>query len=337
MNAPVPQIAAVVVNHDRRELLAASLESVERGARETGVELELAVVDNGSRDGSATLVSERFPRATLLALDVNVGFAGAVNLAVARTSAEWILLLNNDATLDRSALRHLLEATAAPNVGAIAAQQRFAARPDRINSAGIGLDVLGVAFDRLLGAPVEASEPDCIDVFGASAGAALYRRAMLDQVGGFDSRFFVYLEDVDLAWRAGMAGWRTLYAPQAVAWHHHASTARHGSPFKYFHVGRNRVRMLARNADRRQLRRHAVAIVAYDLAYVAFVAAREHSIAPLLGRLAGLREWRSYRREGAALRRPVSLEPRRGLRAALGRRAAWSQGGTTPGDGPTPA
>jgi len=335
--AAAPQIAAVVVNRNRRELLAASLESVVRSARAAGVELELAVVDNGSRDGSAAMVSERFPAAGVLALDVNVGFPEAVNLAVARTSAEWILLLNNDATLDRNALGHLLEATSAPDVGAIAAQQRFAARPDLINSAGIGIDVLGVAYDRLLGAPVNASEPACTDVFGASAGAALYRRAMLDQVGGFDPRFFVYLEDVDLAWRARMAGWRTLYAPRAVAWHHHASTARHGSPFKYFHVGRNRVRMLARNADRRHLRRHGHAIVAYDLAYVAFVAGRERSIAPLLGRLAGLREWRSYRREGAALRRPVSLEPRRGLRAALGRRAAWAQGATSLDDRPTPA
>lgn len=319
-------VAAVVVNHDRRELLAASLESVERSARAAGVELDLAVVDNGSHDGSAAMVSQRFPRAALLALDVNLGFPEAVNLAVAHTHAEWILLLNNDATLDRDALRHLLEATADPDVGAIAAQQRFAARPDRINSAGIGLDVLGVAYDRLLGAPVEASGQDCTDVFGASAGAALYRRSMLDHLGGFDSRFFVYLEDVDLAWRARMAGWRALYAPQAVAWHHHASTAGHGSAFKYFHVGRNRIRMLARNTDRRHLRRYAGAIVAYDLAYVVFVAARERTLAPLLGRLAGLLEWRSYRREGASLRRPVSLEPRRGLRAALRRRAAWAQG-----------
>ncbi len=92
--------------------------------------------------------------------------------------------------------------------------------------------------------------------------------------------------------------------------------------------------MPARNADHRHLRRHGTAIVAYDLAYVVFVAARERSIAPLLGRLAGLREWRSYRREGAALRRPLSLEPRPGMRAALGRRAAWAQGGQTPEDGP---
>ncbi len=161
-----------------------SLQSVERGAQAARVEVELVVVDNGSHDGSAAMVSERAFRATLLALDANVGFPQAVNLAVARTSAEWILLLNNDATLDRDALVHLLEATAAPGVGAIAAQQRFAARPDLINSAGIGIDVLGVAYDRLLGAPVEDSERDCTDVFGASAGAALYRRAMLDQSEG---------------------------------------------------------------------------------------------------------------------------------------------------------
>ena len=78
---------------------------------------------------------------------------------------------------------------------------------------------------------------------------------MLDEIGGFDGDIFLYLDDVDVAWRAQMAGWPVRYVPEAVVWHHHSATNAHGSDRKYFYVGRNRVRLLARNADRRQLRR----------------------------------------------------------------------------------
>ena len=225
---------------------------------------------------------------------------------------------------DAGAVEELLAVgRSAPDVGSVAAQMRFAGdRAGIINSAGIGIDRLGIAFDRLLGQPVEASETEPVEVFGACCGAALLRRAMLDDVGGFDETFFFGLDDADLAWRAQMRGWRCLYAPAAVVHHEHSATARHGSSLKYFHVGLNRVRMLAKNADGRQLRRYGPAMIGYDLAYVVFAALTDRTLAPLRGRMQGLREWRTYRRAGAA-RRPVELAPTRGLRAALARRAAW--------------
>jgi GT2 family glycosyltransferase len=149
---------------------------------------------------------------------------------------------------------------------------------------------------------------------------------MLDEIGGFDGGYFVYLEDADVAWRAQMAGWRTLYVPDALVWHEHSATSRHGSSFKYFHVGRSRVRLLARNADARHLLRHGVQILAYDLAYVVFVAVTDRTLAPLRGRLAGLREWRAARGKMAERRRRIELERRQGFVAALRRRRAWARG-----------
>ena len=316
-------VDAVVVTRDRAELLLAALRSVEAAFEEAGVRGETVVVDNDSSDDSAERVARELPRVRWIQLDGNHGFPTAVNHGLRATSGEWVLLLNNDATIERQALRRILERPIPDDVGTIALQMRFADRPEIVNSAGIGVDVLGVAFDRFLGEPADGPASEPAEVFGACAGAALYRRAMLDDIGGFDSGIFLYLDDADVAWRARMAGWRALYAPDAVVWHAHSATTKHGSSFKYFHVGRSRVRLLARNADGRQLRRHGLQMLAFDLGYVAFVAARDRTLAPLRGRIAGLREWRAVRAEAAGLRRPVELERRQGFAAALRRRRAW--------------
>ncbi len=319
-------LTAIVVNYRQPELLCACLRSLERALERVAGASELVVVENGSGDGSADLVRREFPAATLVELAENRGFGGGVNAGLERSSGEFVALLNNDATVEPDALAELVRvAESDPGAGSVAAQMRFADRPGTINSAGIGIDRLGIVYDRLLGAPVEASEPEPVAVFGASGGAALWRRSALESVGRFDESFFVFLEDADVAWRARMRGWRALYAPSAVVYHHHSATAVHASPFKYRWVGRNRVRLLARNADRRLLLRHGAAMVLYDLAYVAYAATRERTLAPLRGRMRGLREWRTARRAGAPGRRPVELEPRQGFAAALRRRAAWSR------------
>src|SRR5207247_10545644 len=103
----------------------------------------------------------------------------------------------------------------------------------------------------------EHHEREPYEVFGATGGGALFRTQMLEDVGGFDETFFAFFEDVDLAWRARAFGWRALYAPGAVVYHHHSATARHGSPAKLHLVGRNRVRTLAKNATRAIMLRNA--------------------------------------------------------------------------------
>jgi GT2 family glycosyltransferase len=335
-----PALSAIVVNHRRRELLAECLGSLVAALAATPGGTELIVVDNGSDDCSVEMVKERHPDARLIALDRNLGFAAAVNEGLRLARGEWVLLLNNDATVDRDAPHRLVEAgRSAPDVGSVACQLRFAGS-GTINSAGIGVDRLGVAFDRLLGQPASASETEPVEVFGASGGAAAYRREMLDDVGGFDATFFVYLEDADLAWRARMRGWRSLYVPGAVAHHRYSATSGHGSSFKYFHAGLNRVRLIAKNAHRAQLRRHAASMLVYDLAYVCGVALRDRTLAPLRGRLRGLREWRWYRRAGTPTRQPIELATPRGVRGGLERRRTWGREagrtGAAKGGGATP-
>ena len=202
-----PLVSAVVVNLNQRDLLRACLASLDTALRRLSDAHEVVVVDNGSVDGSADMVGSEFPHAKLVALEHNTGFAGGISSGIRSSTGEWILCVNNDATVAPDAIIELLRVgeSGGARVGSVAALMVFADRPDVINSAGIEIDRLGVASDRLLGEPVDASESEPVEVFGTSAGAALYRRAMLEEVP-FDESFFAYYEDVDVAWRARMFG-----------------------------------------------------------------------------------------------------------------------------------
>jgi GT2 family glycosyltransferase len=319
------RISAIVVNYRRAAMTRACLAALVPALDAAGEPYELVVVDNGSGDDSCAVVRAAAPDATVVELPENRGFPTAASEGVRRSSGDWVLLVNNDVIVEPDAVRELLAAAAtADDVGSVAAQMRFADAGETINSAGIGVDRLGIAYDRLLGAPAAASEREPVEVFGACGGAALHRRRTLDEVGGMDESYFFALDDADLAWRARMRGWRCLYAPAAVVHHHHGATTAHGSELKYFHVGLNRVRTLAKNADRDLLLRYGLAMALYDAAYVAYALVADRTLAPLRGRLRGLREWRRYRRAGSD-RRPVELAPVRGLRAARARHAVWQE------------
>jgi len=314
-----PALSIIVVAYRHRDALLECLGSCVAAADRLDGETELIVVDNGSLAG---LVRERCPHARLIEPGVNLGFAGAVQRGIASARGRWIALVNDDARIEADALGALIAVgDRSASIGAVAAQVRFAGAPDRINSAGIAVDSLGIATERFAGAPVaRAAEPG--EVFGPSACFGLYRAEMLTQVGGFEERFFAYLEDVDVAWRAQAAGWRCVYEPGAVAYHHGSASAGHASATKYFLVGRNRVWLLARNATRRQLLRSLPGIVMYDCAYVAYVAWTDRTLAPLRGRLAGLRTWRAMRGEQSQDRREVPLG-RAGWHAALAQHRAY--------------
>ena len=233
--------------------------------------------------------------------------------------------MNDDCVLHPDALQELLTASClAETIGSVAACGPLSAtnprhrqlRRDRARPARR-------SGERRLGEPASAVESDAVEVLGASGTLGLYRRQMLEAIGGFDASFFAYLEDADLAWRARMAGWRCVLAPAAIAFHHHSATLGHGSAAKHRLVGRNRVRMLAKNASTGQLRRRLLPIVAYDLLYVGYVAATGKDFGAPDGPSAGLAEWRRYRASGRPGRRDIDLPPSPGLRAALARNRVY--------------
>lgn len=320
------ELSIVIPTRSRFDLLGACLASLTEARRVLGHPVELIVVNDGNPSSPAEIAAANDPQAHVIDLPEGVGFSGAVSEGIDAATGDWILLLNDDTTLEPSSLSELVRVAGERHrVGAVTPQLRFAHDPGTINSAGLLIDDLGITQDRLLGAPVSESERDVTEVFGSSAAAVLYSSQMLEDVGGFDRTFYAHLEDADVAWRARMRGWSCLYVPSAVVNHHHSATLTHFSAAKYYLGGRNRVRLLAKNADARLLRRRGIWMVAYDLAYIVFVAITERTLAPLRGRVAGLRRWRSDRRAGASGRRTVELARATGLRGALRRNRVWSR------------
>jgi GT2 family glycosyltransferase len=317
-------LAVVIVNYNRAEMTAACVDAVTVALARAGLDAETSIVDNGSEDDSVEVLSRRFPEVRVTSIPANGPLPAALNRGWRESGAEWVLMLNNDILLDPEALALAWPETGAPErLGTVALEMRFASRPGVVNSSGIAVDRLGVPFDLRIGLP--AGDGETAEVFGACGAAALYRRTMLDSVGGFDESFGFGFEDVDLSWRAQMLGWRTLVVRRAFALHAHGGTVSTLSPFRARQAGLNRIRLLAKHAPMRMLVRYGVPIALYDLAYVGYVGARQRTLAPLHGRLQGLREWRRYRRLGAVQRHEIELAPVRGVRAALARRAAWSK------------
>jgi hypothetical protein len=262
-------ISVIVLNYNGKGFLNSCLSSL---ASQTYSDFEVIVVDNGSRDGSPEYVKENYPWVRLAKNDENLGFAGGTNVGIRAAKGEFVITLNNDSRADSRFIEELIKPMADPEVGVCAAKMLF---PDgRINSAGICISRSGAAWDRGMFEPDRGQYEFVEEVFGACAGAALYRREMLDEIGLFDEDFFLYLEDVDLAFRARLAGWKCLYVPGARVIHHHGGTAGVGSDLAVYYGNRNIVWYPIKDFPFRLLITSLPFIVARNLAVIPYYALR---------------------------------------------------------------
>lgn len=302
----MPVTLVVIPNWNGRHLLARCLGAL---AAQTYRDFAVVIADNGSTDGSVEYVSAHFPDVLVIANAENRGFAVATNQGIRALESRYVATLNNDTEVDPGWLASLIAAMeSAPDVGMCASKMLFADRPTMINSTGICVDRVGIAWDCRGGEPDDPDEVEPVEVFGPCAGAALYRRSMLDAVGLFDEDFFLYMEDVDLAWRARAAGWRCLHVPAARVIHHHSATSGEGSPLKSFHLGRNKVWLLLKNYPARALWHHIPLVVVYDMAGVLFALAARRDVHALRGRLAGFAgAVRMLRKRQALASRPDAI------------------------------
>ena len=262
-------ISVIVLNYNGRGFLDGCLTSL---ASQTYSDFEVIVVDNGSRDGSPDYIEENYPWVRLAKNDENLGFAGGTNVGIRAAKGEFVITLNNDSRADSRFIEELIKPMADPEVGVCAAKMLF---PDgRINSAGICISRSGAAWDRGMFEPDRGQYEFVEEVFGACAGAALYRREMMDEIGLFDEDFFLYLEDVDLAFRARLAGWKCIYVPGARVIHHHGGTAGVGSDLAVYYGNRNIVWYPIKDFPFRLLITSLPFIVARNLAVIPYYALR---------------------------------------------------------------
>jgi len=249
-----PRLSIIIVNWNSKDDLRECLQSLRL---QTHSDLEIIVVDNGSADGSIAMVEHDFPHCLLLAQRENLGFAEACNIGIAASRSPWVAMLNNDAVADPHWAETLINAAvAAPaDCGMLQSLLLYKGRPNVINSAGIELAYSGGGRDRKEGKHyVPENETAEENIFCPTAGAAAYRREMLDAIrlnsGYFDSVHFLYYEDMDIGWRARLAGWSARYIPTSIVYHKwHGSSDRHGRRRLRLLANTNRIRMLLKNAS----------------------------------------------------------------------------------------
>ncbi len=213
----MPTASVVLLNWNGAHLLPTCLASLRAQSRPPA---EIIMPDNGSTDGSLELVARRYPEVRVIRFPRNMGFCLAMNAGMEASHGEFILSLNNDTELDQHCLHELVSAMRSdPGLGMCAPKMIYYDDPGLINSAGHACGPDGVVVDIGRGQRDGKWFRHPREVLGACAGAALYRREMLAQVGLFDPDFFISYEDADLSWRAQWAGWRARYVPTAVVRH----------------------------------------------------------------------------------------------------------------------
>ena len=239
------------------------------GAAGCDADFEILVVDNGSTDGSAEWLREH--QIPTLELTENLGFAGGVNRGIQACDSEYVILLNNDTIVQDGFVRELIRAIeSSERLFAVGAMMLRSDDHSRIDSAGDGLTVLGWAYQRGIDEDMTDYLSEC-DVFAACAGAAIYRRRIFDEIGLFDEMHFAYLEDIDICYRARLAGYFSRYCPTARVYHLGSATS--GSKYNSFKVrlsARNNVYLMYKNQPDWQLLINAPAMAAGCIIKAAF-------------------------------------------------------------------
>jgi GT2 family glycosyltransferase len=232
------KIFVVIPNWNGEDMLAKCLESLEAQTKKATI----VVVDNKSIDKSVKIVQDKFKGVILLRNPKNLGFAGGVNVGIryaAEHGADAVALLNNDAVADKHWLKELASELENHPQSGIVTCKLMRSDQERLDSTGDFYSVSGIPFPRGRNQLDGPAFDTAGNVFGASGGASLYRAELFKQIGLFDEKFFAYYEDVDMSFRAQLAGWQIRYTPRAVAYHDVGATSSKLGDFTRYHSIKN--------------------------------------------------------------------------------------------------
>jgi GT2 family glycosyltransferase len=290
---PSPLFSVIIPNWNGAHHLPTCLESLRK---QTYPCLEVVVVDNDSEDESLQVLEAQYPEVTVVALEENRGYAGGVNVGIEAAAGEVLAILNNDTEADSRWLEELWAALERhPQAGSATSKILLFDQREIFNSAGDLFTVRGVPLNRGVWeedrGQFDREEP----VFSPCGGACAIRRTLLADLASkgqgppFDEEFFAYCEDVDLGWRAQLAGYACIYVPTAVVYHRLSATG--GGKIASFHTGRNFIYVLAKDYPSSLFRKHwrRVLLAQWKITWEALRAWRgEAARARLRGQLSGL-------------------------------------------------
>jgi GT2 family glycosyltransferase len=259
------KVFIVIPNWNGKDTLPACLDSLLAHTQKA----RILVVENGSTDGSLDLLHSNYPSIDLVVNTRNLGFAGGVNSGIKRAielGAKYVALFNNDAVADKNWLKELIQALDNHTEAGSATCKLLSADKKHIDSTGDFYTTWGLPYPRGRGEPASDKYDTETEVFGASGGASLYRVKMLQEIGLFDEDFFAYYEDVDLSFRAQLAGWKVIYVPKAEAYHQQGVTSGKIKGFTTYQTFKNYPMLLIKNVPFRLL---PGVFIRFEIAYSA--------------------------------------------------------------------
>ncbi len=242
----------IIPNWNGCDSLRACLDSVQSQT----IKPSIVVVDNGSTDGSVSLIEKNYPEVELIKHSLNKGFAGGVNPGFRRAienKVDFVASLNNDAVAHPEWLKELTAVMDSNRQIGIATCKLLTSDGKEIDSTGDYYTNWGLPYPRGRGEKNTDMYDTQTEIFSASGGASLYRVKMIEEIGMFDEDFFAYYEDVDLSFRAQLAGWKVVYVPSAEAYHQIGATSSKIRGFTVYQTMKNLPLLLYKNIPRRYI------------------------------------------------------------------------------------
>ena len=225
------KVTIIIPNYNGKHFMEPCLKSL---AEQTCKDFKILVVDNASTDGSVEYMKEEYPEIETLVLEKNYGFSKAVNVGIRHADTPYVLLLNNDTTVEPHFVREMIRAIERSRyIFSVSSKMIQMYHPELIDSAGDLYTVIGWGICRGAGRSITNYTEDC-EIFSACAGAAIYRRELFKKIGYFDENHFAYLEDIDVGYRAKIYGYKNVYCPSALVYHVGGGTS--GSKYNAFKV-----------------------------------------------------------------------------------------------------
>jgi GT2 family glycosyltransferase len=256
---------SIVIPHwNGKHFLQPCLDSIRA---QTHPQIEVIIVDNASSDGSQAYIKEHYPEVILIELDENKGFTGACNAGMEAATGDVISLLNNDTEVEPNWVEEIISAfDRHPEVGIIASKMILFNQRTHIHTTGDFFTSDGRAGNRGVWEEDSGQYDNEDYVFGACGGSSAYRKSMLDAIGLLDNDYFFLLEDIDLSWRAQLAGYQVLYVPTAIVYHHLSATG--GGVTASFYDGRNSIWVVVKNLPAGLWRKYGLQIIKRQLSIV---------------------------------------------------------------------